>query len=105
MLIFDQNRFRSFERTAPICFQKLLTNDNEEPSTFLDKRRRMFSFANTHSLIDVIHMGESLTNENVDDHVTFFKEDLGGLVKRLPNSYSAYRLFSHKVSPSNSKHL
>ena len=62
----------------------------------------MFSFANTHS--DVIHMGESLTNENVDDHVTFFK-DLGGLVKRLPNSYSAYRLFSRKVSPSNSKHL
>ena len=94
MLIFDQNRFRSFERTAQICFKKLLTNDNEEPSTFLDKRRRMFSFANTHSLIDVIHMGESLTNENVDDHVTYFKEDLGGLVKRLPNSYSACTLFS-----------
>lgn len=61
----------------------------------------MFSLANTHSLIDVIELGESLTNENIDEHATYFKQHLAGLVKRLPNSYSAYRLFSHKVKQNS----
>lgn len=89
---------RSFERTTPICFNKLLTNEEDDVGKFLDARRRIFSLANTHSLIDVIRLGETLTHENLADHITFFKQELGGLVKRLPDIYSVYRLFSHKVS-------
>jgi hypothetical protein len=53
----------------------LVTKD-DGTSTFLDRRRKMFSLANTHSLIDVIELGESLTNENIDEHATYFKNTL-----------------------------
>ena len=56
------------------------------------------ALATTHSLIDVIRMGESLADENIADHITFFKQELDGLAHRLPNNYAVYRLFSHKVS-------
>ena len=94
----DYNFYRSFERTAPIHFNKLLTSEKEDVAAFLDGKRNLFSLANTHSLIDVIRMGESLADDNLADHITFFKQGLGGLMNRLPKNYSVYRLFSHKVS-------
>ena len=90
--------FRSFERTAPIFFHKLLTKDDDEESKFSDERNEMFALANTHSLIDVIRMGTSLSRESINLHSAFFKPELGGLVKRLPDSYACYRLFFHQVS-------
>jgi len=75
----------------------MLTRDDDVVA-FLDRRQYILSLANTHSLIDLIRMGESLTDSNLADHITFFKQHLGGLAQRLPNNYAVYRLFSHKVS-------
>lgn len=74
-----------------------MTSTSDNDSKFLEDRRNMFSLANTHAIIDAIRLGECITDEKLAEHITFFKEKLDGLVKRLPKNYSVYRLFSHKV--------
>ena len=88
---------RSFERTTPIFFNKLLTKQADDVGKFLELKRHIFSLANTHSLIEVIRLGEQITLENLEVNITFFKRELNGLVTRLPEIYSVYRLFAHKV--------
>ena len=90
--------FRSFERTTPIRFKKLVTTTDEEPSEFLEARKEIFSLATTHSLPDIIGIGAAISEDNLAEHVGYFKGHLGGLPSRLAEIYSIYRLFTHEVS-------
>lgn len=90
---------RSFERTTPIWFNKCVNQDDEEAGDFLEARRDIFSLATTHSIINIINMSQYINNDNLANHIGFFKEQLHGvtLPSRLPEIYSVYRLFSQEV--------
>lgn len=53
---------RLFERATLIYFNKLVTNKADDVDKFLEARRNIFSLANTHSLIDVIRLGDHITH-------------------------------------------
>lgn len=90
--------YRSFERTTPIWFNKLIIKEDGIAEDFLDKKKQIFSSSSTHSILDILCMGERVDKENLAQHITFFKEYLCGLPPRLAEIYSVYRLFSHEVS-------
>ena len=83
---------RSFERTTPIWFQKLVTSESEVPEEFLEGRKEIFSLATTHCLIDVIRLSRSLDNERLATHIGYFKTHLSGLPSRLAEIYSIYKV-------------
>ena len=83
---------RSFERTAPIWFQKLVTSESEVSEEFLEGRKEIFSLATTHCLIDVIRLSRSLDNERLATHIGYFKTHLRGLSSRLAEIYSIYKV-------------
>ena len=87
----------SFERTTPIWFNKLLNKNEENGDNFLDARKRIFDAATTHSLFDIIALGQQINEENLAHHITFFKEHLSGLSPRLADIYGIYRLLAQEV--------
>ena len=88
--------FRSFERTTPILFSKIVSGDADPD--FLAKKKEVFNMASTSCLPSVVRMGIMLNELSLQDHVQFFKERLKGLPSRLPSIYSVYRLFAFEVN-------
>ena len=87
---------RSFERTKPILFEKLLTKSVNDD--FMREKKALFDKASTSCLPSLIRMGRELTEEDLQQHVSFFREKLVGLPSRLPSIYSCYRFFTKEVS-------
>ena len=87
---------RSFERTTPILFEKLLTKSVNDD--FMREKKALFDKASTSCLPSLIRMGRELTEEDLQQHVSFFREKLVGLPSRLPSIYSCYRFFTKEVS-------
>ena len=95
--LFDKDKMlcRSFERTMPIPFKKILiTAEREE---FFRKKSHILSLADNSCLPDIIRMGRDLTYEKLQKHSDFFAERLQGLPGRLASTYSIYRYFAHEV--------
>ena len=88
--------YRSFERTTPILFEKLITKSVH--NAFMREKRELFDKASTSCLPSVIRMGRDLREEDLQQHVSFFREKLVGLPSRLPSIYSCYRYFAKEVS-------
>ena len=88
--------YRSFERTTPILFEKLLTKSVNDD--FMREKKALFDKAGTSCLPSVIRMGRELTEKDLQQHVSFFREKLVGLPSRLPRIYSCYRFFTKEVS-------
>ena len=59
--------FRSFERTIPVWFKKIVSKKDQSASQFLSDKKKLFSLANTHSIMDVI-----TNHENIASHTNFF---------------------------------
>ena len=87
--------YRSFERTTPILFEKLVTKSVDD--AFMREKRELFDKATTSCLPSVIRMGRDLREEDLQQHVSFFREKLVGLPSRLPSIYSCYRYFAKEV--------
>ena len=87
--------YRSFERTTPILFEKLVTKSVDD--AFMREKRELFDKATTLCLPSVIRMGRDLREEDLQQHVSFFREKLVGLPSRLPSIYSCYRYFAKEV--------
>ena len=88
---------RSFERTTPIYFRKLATDESEAAGDFLKAKRDIFDMATTHCLPDIIRMSQSVNAANLANHMDYFRNHLNGLSPRLPEIYSIYRLFAREV--------
>lgn len=65
---------------------------------FFAKKKEVFSMASTSCLPSVVRMGIMLNELSLHYHVQFFKEQLKGLLSRLPSIYSVYRLFAFEVN-------
>ena len=89
--------FRSFERTTPILFEKILTK-SEQSIDFMEEKKRVFDKASLSCVPSVIRMGLGLTQLNLQEHVSFFRDRMVGLPGRLPSIYSCYRYFAYEVS-------
>jgi hypothetical protein len=74
-----------------------MNNASEVAGDFLESRKKIFANATTNSIIDIIRMNEQLNDENLANHISFFKPHLNGLPARLAEIYSVYRLFSQEV--------
>lgn len=94
---------RSFERTTPIWFAKLITRENLGEK-FLDQRRMILEMASTNCLLDIIHIGRRVTAENLAEHHSYFEDKLVGLSTRLPEIYSGYRLIAFEVTADGLTH-
>jgi len=91
---------RSFERTTPISFHKIVTKDVTH-TEFFDKKRKIFDVAKPNCLPDIIRMGRLLNSDvELAPHVQFFAEHLKGLPSRLPSIYCSFRLFAFEVGQS-----
>ena len=90
--------FRSFERSIPIWLIKIVSKKDQSASQFLSDKKKWFSLANTHSIMDVIAISSEINHENIASHANFFMQHLSGLSSRLEEIYSVYRLISHVVS-------
>ncbi|KXJ06660.1 hypothetical protein AC249_AIPGENE6378 [Exaiptasia diaphana] len=86
---------RSFERTIPINFSRLITTGDKD--SFLEKRKAISALANTSCLPSVIRMGVGLDEANLQPHTEFFRNSLAGLPSRLPSIYSSLRYFAFEV--------
>ena len=87
---------RSFERTTPIFFEKIVTKGG--PDTFMEDKPELFQKANSSCPPSVIRMGRELSDTNLQQHVAFFRQNLVGLPSRLPSIYSCYRFFAEQVN-------
>ena len=90
-------RFRAFERTLPIFFQKLVTSEDESVEDYMKKKSEIFGLASTHCLPQIIHLSGALNKKNLAKHIQFFRERLHGLPTRLADIYSIYRHFAFEV--------
>ncbi|KXJ11350.1 hypothetical protein AC249_AIPGENE26517 [Exaiptasia diaphana] len=79
---------RSFERTTPIFFSKILDGGD-----FIAKKKSLFEMASRSCLPSIIRLGSLLREANLQEHISYFKERLKGMPSRLPNIYSVYRFF------------
>ena len=86
--------YRSFERTAPIWFEKIVNGSAD----FLEQKRDIFAMASTACIPDIIRMASDMKHEILNSHVQFFCDRLQGLPNRLPSIYSVYRYCAVKVS-------
>ena len=68
------------------------------PDTFMEDKSEIFQKANPSCLSSVIRMGKDLSDTNLQQHVSFFRQHLVGLPSRLPSIYSCYRYFTQEVS-------
>lgn len=66
--------YRSFERTTPILFEKLVTKSVDD--AFMREKRELFDKATTSCLPSVIRMGRDLHEEDLQQHISFFRESL-----------------------------
>ena len=89
---------RSFERTTPIWFDKVINMESHDLWGFMDARREMFSIASTNCLPHVIRLSEPLNEENISNNIAYFTEHLAQLPLRLSEIYSVYRLLANEVS-------
>ena len=89
---------RSFERTTPIWFDKVINMESHDLWGFMDARREMFSIASTNCLPHVIRLSEPLNEENISSNIAYFTEHLTQLPSRLSEIYSVYRLLANEVS-------
>ena len=87
---------RSFERSTPIFFERIITT-SEGSSDFFESRRNVNNAANNYCIPSVIQMSAGLTERNLEPHVDFFAKRLKGLPSRLPSIYSVYRYFAFEV--------
>ena len=87
--------FRSFERTTPIPFEKILSGTGVDE--FFLMKREIFSLAKKTCIPTIIQMGRGLTDGNLQTHANFFCERLQGLPGRLASIYSIYRYFAYEV--------
>jgi hypothetical protein len=76
----------------------LANNQDEDVGSFLEARKKIFEAATTHSLFDIIKMGEEINRENLAVHIKYFKKHLSELSPRLSDIYAVYRLLAHEVS-------
>jgi len=80
----------------PILFEKPLTKSVNDD--FMREKKALLDKASTSCLPSVIRMGRELTEEDLQQHVSFFREKLVGLPSRLPSIYSCYHFFAKEVS-------
>lgn len=66
----------------------------------MEEKKEIFDKASLKCLPSVIRMGLGLTQGNLQEHVSFFRNNLVGLPGRLPSIYSCYRYFAYEVSTS-----
>ena len=92
---------RSFERTIPIWFKKVMNKDNDQTGNFIEAKNTVFSLATTNSITDIVAMSTRINDESVSEHVEFFTKLLGGLPPRLSANYCVFRLISHLVRTKN----
>jgi hypothetical protein len=57
----------------------------------------MFSFVNTHAVLDIIALGTRINHESIQEHMEYFTQQLSGLSPRLAEIYCVFRLVSHVV--------
>ena len=88
---------RSFERTTPIYFDKLVVDETQSAADFLHEKAEIISLASTSSLPDIIPMGLCINSHQLAGHMDYFRHHLTGMSPRLPEIYSTYRLFAHEV--------
>lgn len=87
--------FRSFERTTPILFAKLIAGDKD---SFMEGRKSVSALASTSCIPSVIKMAVGLDDAILQPHIDFFRKQLNGLPSRLPSIYSCFRYFCFEVS-------
>jgi hypothetical protein len=88
---------RSFERTTPIYFDKLVVDETQSAADFLREKAEIIYLASTSSLPDIIPMGLCINSHQLAGHMDYFRHHLTGMSPRLPEIYSTYRLFAHEV--------
>lgn len=66
----------------------------------MEEKKEIFDKASLKCLPSVIRMGLGLTQGSLQEHVSFFRNNLVGLPGRLPSIYSCYRYFAYEVSTS-----
>ncbi|CAB3985928.1 Hypothetical predicted protein [Paramuricea clavata] len=88
---------RSFERTTPIFFQRLKTEEGEQVKDYLDRKAELFSLASTRSLPVIIALSERLNKRILAQHIQFFRDRLHGLPPCLGDIYSVYRLILFEI--------
>lgn len=79
----------------PILLEKLVTKSVDD--AFMREKRELFDKATKLCLPSVIRMGRDLREEDLQQHISFFREKLVGLPCRLPSIYSCYRYFAKEV--------
>ena len=87
--------YRSFERTTPIYFEKLVLDETQSAGDYLRDKTEIISLASTHSLADIIPMGLCINSTQLANHMDYFRHHLTGMSPRLPEIYATYRLFAH----------
>ena len=97
--------YRSFERTTPIHFEKLVLDGTQHAEDYLAAKAEMISLATSHSLADIIPMGLCINSRQLAGHMDYFRNHLTGMSPRLPEIYSTYRLFAHEVIHAHVIHL
>lgn len=65
--------FRSFERTTPIAFEKIVTNSGQS-ERFMEAKRDVFDKASLSCLPSVNRMGLGFTQANLQDRLLFSRE-------------------------------